>query len=360
LSLDPAPEVTARLPEDGLHQMRPYLQTADATRTEFDLAITIPTFNRAEQLTALLAQLADEAEGLSDRVIIIVSNNCSTDGTEAIIDDYAVRHSQLAFEAYRQAHNIGPIPNIHFLVTVARARWVWCISDDDLLFDGALRTVLASLDVESGDLRLLRTRGIGEWDAITEAGGARRVGALTEEGAAFLMAAGFLASALLRAATWRRLLAPASAFDAPNYANWVAVLLAVAETETISVIDTPCVRGNATMVGDVRFARYPVLVLQRLRIWRILCCSGGIQQQMAAVLRPHVVRLFWRQWRSIAAGVDQSLPSRGEKWRGFRDGARLLGWPALAALPWLGVALFVPEGVRSRSARFCRRLLRGS
>jgi hypothetical protein len=360
LSLDPAPEVMAGFPEDGFHQLQPYLQTAAAARAEFDLAITIPTYNRAEQLTALLAQLADEAEGLSDRVIIIVSNNCSTDGTDAVVDEYAVRHPHLAFEAYRQAQNIGPIPNIHFLVTVARARWVWCISDDDLLFDGALRTVLASLDVDSGDLRLLRTHGIGEWDAIGETGGTRRVGALTKEGAAFLMAAGFLASALLRAATWRRLLAPALAFGAPNYANWVAVLLAVAETETISVTDTACVRGNATMIGEVRFAKYPVLVLQRLRIWWTLRGSGGVHQQMAAVLRPHVARLFRRQWRSIAAGVDQSLPSRGEKWRGFRDGARLLGWPALAAVPWLAIALAGPEGVRRRAGRLGRRLLRGS
>jgi glycosyltransferase involved in cell wall biosynthesis len=360
LALDPAPEVIAGSPGDSSHHLQPYLRTSAAAQAEFDLAITIPTYNRAEQLAALLGQLAQEAEGLSDRVVIVVSNNCSTDDTDAVISDYAGRHSQLAFEAYRQERNIGPIPNIHFLVSVARARWVWCLGDDDLLFDGALRTVLASLDVNSDDLRLLRTRGIGEWDAIAEVGGIRRVGAVTKEGAAFLMAAGFLASALLRAATWRRLIAPASAFGAPNYANWVAVLLAVAETETITVVDTPCVRGNATMVGEVRFAKYPVLVLQRLLIWRTLWNRGGVLRRMATVLRPQIARLFRRQWRSIAAGVDQSLPSRGEKWSGFLDGARLLRWSAMGALPWLAIALVVSEGLRSRAGRFCRRLLRGS
>jgi len=359
LSLDPAPEVIAGSPDEGSHQLQPYLRTSAATRAEFDLAIAIPTYNRAGQLAALLAQLAQEAEGLSDRVLIVVSNNYSTDETESVIGECAGQHPHLAFEAYRQERNIGPIPNIHFLVSVARARWVWCLGDDDLLFDGALRTVLAAVDGEADDLLLLRTKGIGEWDAIAEVGGIRRVGALTKEGAAFLMAAGFLASAPLRAAVWRRLLAPASSFGAPNYSNWVAVLLAVAETETFSVVDTPCVRGNATMVGEVRFAKYPVLVLQRLLIWRTLWNAGGVPRRMAAVLRPHIGRLFRRQWRSIAAAVDQSLPSRVEKWRGFRDGARLLGWPALTALPWLAIALAVSEGLRSRTARFCRRLLRG-
>ena len=341
--------------------VQPHLRTPPAAaRPEFDLAIAIPTFNRAEQLKTLLAQLATETEGLSDRVVVVVSNNCSTDETEAIIGAHAERHPQLAFEAYLQVRNTGPIPNIHFLVRMARARWIWCVSDDDLLVDGALRTVLASLDVHSDDLRLLRTRGIGEWDAIAEAGGMRRIEAVSREGAAFLMAGGFLASALLRATTWRRLIEPATAFGTPEYANWVAVLLAVAETQKIAVLDTPCIRGNATMVGEVRFAKYPVLVLQRLLIWRTLWNGGGIRRRMAVVLRPYIARLFRRQWRSIAAAVDLSLPSRADKWRGFRDGVRLLGLPALMALPWLAIALAGPEGVRRRAGQLGRRLLRGS
>jgi len=357
LPLDAAREAGA---PDHSPDLQPSVRTPAATaRAEFELVIAIPTFNRAEQLTALLAQLAVETEGLSERVVVIVSNNCSTDETEEVIAGYAERHPKLAFEAYRQTHNIGPIPNIHFLVSVARARWIWCVSDDDLLFDGALRTVLASLEVGSDDFRLLRARGIGEWDAIPAVGGMRRVGVMTREGAAFLLAAGFLASAPLRATTWRRLLAPASAFGAPNYANWVAVLLAASDTEMIAVIDTPCVHGNATMVGEARFEKYPVLVLQRLLIWRTLWNGGGVRRRMAAFLRPHMTRLFRRQWRSIAAEIDRSLPSHAAKWRGFRDGARLLGWPAATALPWLAIALAGPEGARRRAGQLGRRLLRG-
>lgn len=345
---------------EALAELQPYLKTpAAAARASFVLAIAIPTFNRARELAALLDQLANEVTGLADRVLLVVSNNCSTDGTEVVIGELAECHPHLALEAYRQPRNVGPIPNIHFLVRAARAEWIWCLGDDDLLVDGAVRQVLASLDRDGDDLRLLRTRGVGEWDAIPESGGMRRVAAVTREGAALLMAGGFLASALLRAETWRRLLEPAMAFEAPNYANWVAVLLSVAESGSIAVLDTPVVRGNASMVGEERFARYSVLVLQRLKIWRTLWNAGGTQQRLANALRPRISRLFRRHWLSIAAGMDRSLATRVELWRGFRDGARYLGWRALPALPWLLIVIAVPEPARVGAAQLCRRVLRG-
>lgn len=329
-------------------------KTPTADCESFEVVIAIPTFNRSAQLRQILQQLATETAGLSERALLLVSDNHSTDDTGVLLRQYALDHPQVAFEAYTQASNIGPIPNIHFLVQTARARWTWCLGDDDLLEKGAVQTVLSALATNDADVLLVRARGTYEWTQIPPGPDLRYVDAATREGAAYLMAGGFLASALLRTHAWRALITRADLFDTPNYANWVAVLLAATDTGRICVLDQVTVIGNATMVGDVRFARYPVLAMQRLRIWRRLMNDAGRRRQAAVALRPYVSSMFWHSWRSIAAGTDQSLPSSSDKWRGFIDGARALGWPALRAVPWLFVSVIVPLRLRLRLSEVLR------
>lgn len=329
---------------------------ADA-QDSFALAVAVPTFNRSSQLAHLLEQLAVETAGLSGGVLVLVSDNQSTDNTTAVLRAYAINHPHVAFEAYVQPINIGPIPNIHFLVRTARAEWLWCLGDDDLLRTGALRRVLQALETNNTDVLLVRTSGTYEWRTISPGPTLRYVQAASNEGAAYLMAAGFLASALVRTSTWRSLIDPANAFDAPNYANWVAVILAAIRGGSVCLLDEAMVDGNATMEGDVRFSRYSVLAMQRLHIWRHLMDDPGPGPQVAAALRPHITSMFWHSWRSIAAGTDRSLPSALDRWRGFREGAHVLGWTAAAGLPWLILSLTVPLALRVRLARFLRLLL---
>ena len=330
---------------------------AASARQSFELVIAIPTFDRSAQLSSLLAQLVDETGGVRDRVLIMVSNNHSADSTAAVLDDFARRHPDIAFEVYEQEQNIDAIPNIHFLVGKARAEWTWCLGDDDLLFDGALRRVLSALPSIEGNLFLVRTTGIAEWGRVPSVPGLRHVRATSEEGARCMMAANFLASALIRTVTWRGLRERASAFGAPNYANWAAVLLTASSGGTVAFLDDETVRGDANMVGEVRFEPYPVLILQRLKIWRELHDAGGAERELASPLGPIIADLFFRCWRSIAAFSDRSLPQALEKIRGFAAGARLLGWPAIRALPWLVVALVLPASLRATLMRFRRRVI---
>ncbi len=313
----------------------------------FELAIAIPTFNRSAQLASLLAQLAEESADLAGRVIITVSNNASTDSTATVLDAYAKAHPEVAFEAYQQERNIGAVPNIEFLVRHAPAEWVWCMGDDDLLFDGGVHRVLDALGSVKEQLLLVRTAGIPEWNGVPHEGGVRVVRTRSAEGAQCLMAATFLASVVLRAEAWRGVLGRAGAFGVPNYGNWVAALLTAIGDESVALLDDDTVRGNANMHGDVRFEKYGVLILQRLTVWRRLRDGDGAERAAASWLRPLIAELFRRAWRSVASGSDRSLPQRREKLSGFVAGVRLLGWPALRALPWLVVALVMPEVLRT-------------
>lgn len=336
----------------------PRAQSPEASaRQSFELAVAIPTFDRAEQLASLLAQLAEETRGVRDKVFVAVSNNHSSDSTATVLDDYARRHPDIALEVYEQEANIGAIPNIHFLVGVARAEWTWCLGDDDLLFEGALRRVLSTLPSIDGNLFLVRTEGIPEWDRIRPVGGLRHVHAASDEGARCMMASTFLASALIRTATWQGLRERAEAFGAPHYANWAAALMAGTRDGDIALLDEKTVRGNANMVGGVRFDAYQVLVLERLRVWRELHDAGGAEREVANGIGPLVAEIFWRTWRSIAATSDRSLPSAGDRIRGFMPGLRLLGWPAAPALPWLIVTFVLPKRLRSALMRARKRAM---
>jgi hypothetical protein len=328
---------------------------AASRRSRYDLAIAIPTFNRATQLSALLAQLASHSKQMCDGVALVVSDNDSTDGTPSVIASFAAQHPEVAFFAYKQTRNIGAIPNIEFLVSSVPSEWVWCIGDDDLLYEGALTNVLTALSNMSGDVLLVRADGIGEWNAISGSGGILDVAPATKRGAAFLMAAGFLASAILRTSVWRALLARAASFDAPNYSNWVAVLLVASESTAIRVMDTPTVRGNANMVGPVRFSAYEVLTLERLRTHRRLMTESRLTRQIALALHPYIASLFSLGWRTVAAGSNTSLRTPTAKVAGFVTGFRLIGWRGLRALPWFSLALLLPAAQRRRLMSVYRR-----
>ena len=104
------------------------------------LSICIPTYNRAELLRQCLESIISESNVFTDKVEVIVSNNCSTDKTEEIINRY------IAFENikyHRHLKNIGATLNILYMINnIASGEFCWIIGDDDLLRVGAIEKVL--------------------------------------------------------------------------------------------------------------------------------------------------------------------------------------------------------------------------
>ena len=71
------------------------------------LSICIPTFNRAELLGPLLEDLSF-VHDLSFDVEIVVYDNASSDGTEALVRSFLDR---LPVRYYRQRYNVGVAAN---------------------------------------------------------------------------------------------------------------------------------------------------------------------------------------------------------------------------------------------------------
>lgn len=117
------------------------------------LQILIPTFNRAPFLDKNLKILDRIITSLqaSDKISIIIADNASSDGTEAILQAVPETHPDLSIEVYRHETNIGLEANAVFCLQKAKAPYVMFLGDDDYLDTEYLGEVLRSCESSSNN-----------------------------------------------------------------------------------------------------------------------------------------------------------------------------------------------------------------
>lgn len=124
------------------------------------LSVGLPVYNGenylAESLDALLAQSYGDFE-------LIISDNASTDRTEAICRDYGSRDPRIRY--FRQPRNVGAGPNHNFVFHQSRGELYKWASHDDLYGRDLLRRCVEALDAEP-DLVLSHA-----WQAIIDGSG---------------------------------------------------------------------------------------------------------------------------------------------------------------------------------------------
>ena len=131
------------------------------------LSIAVPTYNRASSLRRSLSSLAAQIVGIQGYKTVlelIVSDNCSTDNTAEIVSAIS---TQVPLIYIRNENNLGMEGNFISCFDRARGVYVWTISDDDLLVDGALEGILKVLSRESVDLIFVPAKYLfGELDSF--------------------------------------------------------------------------------------------------------------------------------------------------------------------------------------------------
>ena len=115
------------------------------------LSICIPTYNRAaflgEALDSVIRQATDEVE-------IVVSDNASTDHTEALVREYQARFPRIRY--HRNPENLGADRNFLKVVELGQGEYCWLLGSDDALAEGAIAALLPLLgdaDVYLTDVR---------------------------------------------------------------------------------------------------------------------------------------------------------------------------------------------------------------
>jgi abequosyltransferase len=120
------------------------------------LTVGMPTYHRAALLDRQLAWFAAAVVGREHLVELIVSDNCSPDGTPDVTARWAdaLRTQGVEARFVRNAQNVGAIRNIAGCIEAARGSHVWIVGDDDTIDPGALAFVLDTIEANP-DLALL-------------------------------------------------------------------------------------------------------------------------------------------------------------------------------------------------------------
>jgi abequosyltransferase len=104
------------------------------------LSICIPTYNFGgfigQTLDSLLSQVTDETE-------VVVLDGGSTDNTSGIVAARMLTCKQLKY--HRQDFRGGIDADIEKVVSLARGRYCWLFSADDILMPGAIGKVLQAV-----------------------------------------------------------------------------------------------------------------------------------------------------------------------------------------------------------------------
>jgi len=109
------------------------------------LSIAIPTYNRQHKLERCLLQICEQIakEGLHHQVDVLVSDNASIDDTAMFLETF--QFSGVTVEMLYQSENLGFDGNVHELYVQCKSEYIWYFADDDILFDGAIARVVATI-----------------------------------------------------------------------------------------------------------------------------------------------------------------------------------------------------------------------
>ena len=114
------------------------------------VTIGLSTYNRVDSYFPLA--LASARAQTYPNLEIVVSDNCSTDGTQAYVD--GLQDARIRY--FRQTQNIGPNANFNYCVEQARGEWFLLLHDDDLIDPDFVSTCIEAAHGAT-DIGLIRT-----------------------------------------------------------------------------------------------------------------------------------------------------------------------------------------------------------
>jgi glycosyltransferase involved in cell wall biosynthesis len=135
------------------------------------VTIAIPTYNRAA--TYLPQSLESALRQTYANIEVIVSDNCSTDDTAALVNHLA--HPRLKY--FRQEQNIGFIDNFNFCLREAKGVYFLLLHDDDMIDSDFVESCMRAAEYSSGfgmirtGIRVVDSQGGMLWESPNKAGG---------------------------------------------------------------------------------------------------------------------------------------------------------------------------------------------
>lgn len=109
------------------------------------LTLCIPTYNRGYCIKEQIERLHSCPKNILDMIEIIISDNCSTDDTQYIVETAIENGFNCRY--IRNSINVGMDANFINCAKNAKGRYVWVLGDDDIIIIDSLVRIVKILDV---------------------------------------------------------------------------------------------------------------------------------------------------------------------------------------------------------------------
>lgn len=96
----------------------------------YQVTVLIPTYNRAERLKVAISSVLNQTY---QNLVLIVSDNASTDNTENVVTEFASKDSRIKY--VRQEKNMGMVENFNSALKLVNTTFFCFLSDDDYYLD---------------------------------------------------------------------------------------------------------------------------------------------------------------------------------------------------------------------------------
>lgn len=131
------------------------------------VTIGVPTYNRSRFLRKCLEAIFYDI-GDDEQFEILVSDNCSEDDTQELVEEFASRYSNLTY--IRNKKNIGASANFERIYNIAKGKFVFTLGDDDYYRIGVLYRILEAVK-QNHDCSIIAMRPIEKNGAIVRGKG---------------------------------------------------------------------------------------------------------------------------------------------------------------------------------------------
>ena len=116
------------------------------------LSILVPVYNVQPYLRECLASVVEQLDG-DDGVQILLLDDCSTDGSEALMQELARRWPD-RLQLLRHERNSGLSAARNTMIDAARGEYLWFLDSDDKLLPGAIASLRAIVQAHAPDVVL--------------------------------------------------------------------------------------------------------------------------------------------------------------------------------------------------------------
>jgi glycosyltransferase involved in cell wall biosynthesis len=104
-------------------------------KTSYKLSVCVVTYNHEKYIRDCLQSIVSQKVNFDYEIII--GNDCSTDNTGAIVDEFASAYPNIKVVPYQ--NNVGASPNLNYVHSLAQGKYVAHCDGDDVMLPGKLQ-----------------------------------------------------------------------------------------------------------------------------------------------------------------------------------------------------------------------------